>query len=312
MKLHRIAILLIITMLVASCAKATTQAVVTENPTVPPTQATSPTQAVPATPANTSPSYPAPGSETIIPTYSAYPAPGQSGSGTTAIPVSGYEPQADDSSLKRDNVTVDMTTSQLLVTASEPAVVRVVLSGTMPDPCHNLRVEVTPADAENIININAYSLVDPNTACIEKIEPFTASIPLGEYSSGDYVVKVNGETLGKFQSVYVPQPEDDKLSRGDATVELEKSRIVHSAIEAGSVNAELKGYMPDPCQQLRIILTPADAQHNINLEVYTVFNSSASCITVIEPFDVIYPLGIFTTGHYSVYVNGELLGEFDI
>jgi hypothetical protein len=312
MKLHRITLFLITALLLAACASATTSPVVTENPTVPPTQSSSPTQITVPTLSSASPSYPAPGSEAAVPTTSAYPAPGQSGTDSSAIPLSGYEPQPGDDSLKRDEVTVDLGTSQLLVTATEPAQAKAVINGTMPDPCHSLRVEVTPADSTNTININAYSLYDPNTACVTKVDPFSATIPLGSYSSGDYTVNVNGEKLGMFQTVFAPQPEDDKLDRGDATVDMKTSRIVKSSTEAGAVNVDLKGYMPDPCHQLRIVMTPADSERNIKLEVYSVFNSKNACITVIQPFEVIFPLGSFTTGHYSVYVNGDLLGEFDI
>ena len=30
-----------------------------------------------------------------------------------------------------------------------------------------------------------------------------------------------------------------------------------------------------------------------------------------KSFDVEIPLGSFPAGHYSLYINGELLGEFD-
>jgi hypothetical protein len=316
MKIHRIAAILIITVLMASCASATTQPVVTENPSVSPTQvaAQTPANTSPAYPApdNTTPAYPAPGNSITIPPSSAYPGPGGSGSGTSAIPASGYEPQPGDENLKRDMVNLDMNASQVVVTASEPAQAEAVLSGTMPDPCHNLRVVVTPADTRNTINIDLYSVVDPNTMCITTVDTFNALIPLGSYSSGEYTVNVNGQKLGTFQTVFSPQPVDNKLSRGDATVELDNSRISHSSIEAGSIDVVLKGYLPDPCSRLRIIMTPADPQNNINLEVYTVFDSRLACIMVIQPFNVIYPMGTFAAGHYSVYVNGEPLGEFDL
>ncbi len=34
-------------------------------------------------------------------------------------------------------------------------------------------------------------------------------------------------------------------------------------------------------------------------------------IQVIEPFATTVSLGTFPAGHYSVYVNNELIGEFD-
>ena len=89
------------------------------------------------------------------------------------------------------------------------------------------------------------------------------------------------------------------------------SQLIESGTQPNEVSARLKGSLSDPCNQLRIVLTPADAQNKIDLEVYSLFDSSNACVTVIQPFLVNYPLGTFSSGHYSVYLNGELLGEFD-
>ena len=193
---------LIITLILAACSSPTaTQPVVTGNPTIPPAATVTPV------------TYPLPVVGTPLPTTSIYPAPGTPGTGTPVIPLSGYEAQPGDENLKRDTVTLDLPNSQLVVTASDPAAAKAVLSGSMSDPCHFLRVVVTPPDADNTINIDAYTLVDTNTACITKIDPFTASIPLGSYATGQYTVMVNGEKLGEFATVFSPQPGDDKLTR---------------------------------------------------------------------------------------------------
>ncbi len=314
MSLKSVSILVLISLLLAACsATATPTLVVSQGNEIPPqTQASSPTQKTAPTQSGNPTPYPAPGSLPTQSSSSAYPAPGGSGSDSNAIKASGYEPQASDSSLKRDMVTVDMNASQLTVIATEPAEANAILVGTMPDPCHTLRVVVTPADDSNTISLEAYSLYDPTTGCVEKIETFTALIPLGSYASGQYTVTVNDSRLGQFDTVFAPQPADNKLKRGEATVDLQTSRVLMSATEANGVNADLKGYLPDPCHQLRIVMTPADSSGKINLEVYSVYPGGTACVTVIQPFDVIYPIGVFTTGHYSVYVNGELLGEFDI
>jgi hypothetical protein len=231
--------------------------------------------------------------------------------GSSVIPASGYEPQPGDENLKRDNVLLELATSQLVVTASDPAQAKAVLTGNMSDPCHSLRVVVTPPDASNTINIDVYTLVDTNTACITKLDPFIANIPLGSYASGVYVVMVNGERLGQFDTVFAPQPGDDKLTRSDVILDMAFSQLILSGIQPNEVSAKLKGDLPDPCHQLRVVLTPADTQNKISLEVYSVFSSDTACITVILPFLVVYPLGSFPSGHYSVVVNGQLLGEFD-
>jgi hypothetical protein len=296
----RIVPFLIITLLLAACA----------GPTASPTAVTTeqPTQAQPTSPI----SYPPPGESTPVPTTSIYPAPGTPGESAPGIPPSGYEPQPGDEDLKRDDVTLDLASSQLMVTATEPAQANVTLSGTLPDPCHFLRVVVTPPDNSDTINIEVYSLVDPNTACITKVESFTASIPLGSYSSGVYTVMVNGGRLGQFDTVFTPQPGDDKLTRGEVFLEMDSSNLIIAGTQPNEVKANLVGNLPDPCHQLRIVLTPADANNNINLEVYSLYDSTSktACITVLQPFQVIYPLGSFSGGQYSVYVNGELLGKF--
>ena len=94
-------------------------------------------------------------------------------------------------------------------------------------------------------------------------------------------------------------------------MDMAASNLNFSGTQSNEVSANLIGDLPTPCNQLRIVLTPADTQNKINLEVYSVVDSHTSCITVLQPFQVIYPLGSFSSGHYSVYVNGELLGEFD-
>jgi hypothetical protein len=35
------------------------------------------------------------------------------------------------------------------------------------------------------------------------------------------------------------------------------------------------------------------------------------CIQVVEPFDKSIDLGTYPGGHYTVWVNGEMIGEFD-
>jgi hypothetical protein len=314
MTLKSIVSFLIIAILLAACSAqtpTTTQSVVTENPTVAstqssqPTQTSLPTQSGPATP------YPAPAGGTAVATNSAYPAPGTSGSSNQAIALSGYEPQSGDASLKKDQVFLDLSTSQLVVTASDPAQAKATLTGNMPDPCHSLRVVVSNPDTNNTINLEVYSLVDPNTACVTVLDPFTASIPLGSFPSGRFTVMVNGERLGQFDTVFAPQPDDAKLTRDVATIDMTASKLSISGTQPNEVSANLKGILSDPCHQLRIVLTKDEAQNKINLEVYSVYDAKANCTTVIQPFQVIFPLGSFTSGHFRVYVNDELLGEFD-
>jgi hypothetical protein len=116
-----------------------------------------------------------------------------------SIPHSGYEPQPGDEKLKRDQVLLDLANSNWGTTPGTPtSQVKIVLQGSLPDPCHSLRVVVTPPDANNVINLDAYSVVDPTLACITVLKPFAATIPLGSYTDGEFTVMVNGERFGRF------------------------------------------------------------------------------------------------------------------
>ena len=115
-----------------------------------------------------------------------------------SIPPSGYEPQPGDADLKRDQVFMDVGNSRVVIRESLPAQVSLILNGSLSDPCHQLRIVVTPPDANNVINLDAYSVVNPAVACITVLKPFAATIPLGSYTDGDYTVMVNGERLGLF------------------------------------------------------------------------------------------------------------------
>jgi len=112
-------------------------------------------------------------------------------------------------------------------------------------------------------------------------------------------------------SGYEPTYEDNNLTRGDVHLELASSQLFIMESYPIQVIAILRGNLPDPCHRLRVTVTAADANNRINLQVYSLTSSDSICAMVLEPFTANIPLGTYAGGHFSVYVNGELLGEFD-
>ena len=112
-------------------------------------------------------------------------------------------------------------------------------------------------------------------------------------------------------SGYEPKTGDEKLKRGEVFLDLENSSLAIMESFPIQVSAMLNGNLPDPCHQLRVVVTPAIAEKKINIEMYSLAELGKICITVLQPFNATIGLGSFPTGHYSVYVNDELLGEFD-
>jgi len=108
---------------------------------------------------------------------------------------------------------------------------------------------------------------------------------------------------------YTPQPGDDVLTRGE--VFLDSTEILVMESYPMQIMLVLKGSLPTPCNQLRVADNPPDKQNQIHIEVYSVIDQAQACVQVLESFEANIPLGSFPSGHYSVWINGEMIGEFD-
>lgn len=124
--------------------------------------------------------------------------PPQNGSAPVETPEMPFAPKPDDIKLSRGNVFI--SESGLLIRESFPPQISLGLSGDLPTPCHELRVVVQEPDAENKINVEVYSVVDPDQVCIQVLKPFQEHIDLGTFPRGHYTVWVNGELIGEFDS----------------------------------------------------------------------------------------------------------------
>jgi len=106
-----------------------------------------------------------------------------------------WAPQPGDAAYQRGEAFIEK--KDVLVMESMPPQFRLGLAGTLPTPCHELRVAVQPPDEENQINIEVYSVADPSRMCTQVLEPFLAEVPLENLEGGQYTVMVNGEQAGE-------------------------------------------------------------------------------------------------------------------
>lgn len=90
--------------------------------------------------------------------------------------------------------------ADLLIMESFPIQLRLVMSGNLPTPCHELAYEIAEANAQNQIHVSVYTTVDPAVTCMQVLEPFDESIaiPLDGLADGEYSVWLNGEQIGEF------------------------------------------------------------------------------------------------------------------
>jgi hypothetical protein len=108
---------------------------------------------------------------------------------------------------------------------------------------------------------------------------------------------------------YIPQPNDVNLSRAEAFVD-EMGLLIRESYPP-QITLGISGNLPTPCHQLRANINAPDPENKINVEVYTVVDPAMLCTQVLKPLQENIELGTFPSGHYSVWVNGELAGEFD-
>lgn len=106
-----------------------------------------------------------------------------------------------------------------------------------------------------------------------------------------------------------PRPSDSNLVRG--SVLLDSTELLSMESFPLQFMLALKGSLPTPCHELRAALSPPDSQNKIVLDIYSVVDPNSICAQVLEPFEENIPLGSFPTGHYTLWVNGEQIAEFD-
>lgn len=111
----------------------------------------------------------------------------------TMIPMP-YMPRNEDARLMRGAVFLE--SADVLVLESYPPQYVLNLQGTLPTPCHELRVQAQPPDAEGNVRIEVYSVTDPQKICIQVLKPFAVQIPLLS-GTGEYTFWVNGKKVNR-------------------------------------------------------------------------------------------------------------------
>jgi inhibitor of cysteine peptidase len=132
----------------------------------------------------------------------------------------------------------------------------------------------------------AVQLVTPNpNTPYDSIQPANPSKPTGEPAAGELIE-------GK---VYINQVD---------LMVMESFPLQIAVVVAGD--------LPTPCHNLEIEVSEPNALNEIHVWVYSVFPADVICVQVLESFEanISIPMAGAADGEYSVYVNGEKVGEF--
>lgn len=116
-------------------------------------------------------------------------------------------------------------------------------------------------------------------------------------------------TNGAPTNPFAPKPGDAKLTRESVFVD-EMSLVIRESYPP-QISLSIQGNLPTPCHELRVKIPSPDPENKIMVEAYSLVDPAGACAQVLKPFQEFIDLGTFSSGHYSVWVNGELAGEFD-
>jgi hypothetical protein len=187
--------------------------------------------------------------------------------------------------------------------------------GTLPTPCHELDWEVSISEERSRVLIEVFSLYDPDEICIQVEETFDLQVPLGDLTETVYSVWVNDEPIGTIDlsgSITPSTPTRDASAYVRGQVYIDRTEIILLESYPVQVRLNVVGNLPTPCHELEWDIAPPDGEGRIAVEIYSITKVGDTCIQVLEPFDVQIPVGDFTEGSFSVWLNGEMIGEFDL
>jgi hypothetical protein len=107
---------------------------------------------------------------------------------------------------------------------------------------------------------------------------------------------------------YAPQPGDNALTRQQVFLDTTSVRNLDS--DPNTYVLDMRGYLPTPCNKLRVVVAAPNGQNQVMVDVYSVINPDEICIMIVQPLDTSVMLGKFPSGHYTVWINGQQVGEF--
>ena len=202
--------------------------------------------------------------------------------------------------------------AQVLQAESWPVQVFLELTGSLPSACHDLEYSVDLTRTDGVIVVEAEAVLDEGAECEPGAQPFRQGIGLGSYTDASFQVSLNGELVGEFAIGDGAQGADPLDGFELGPVFIEDAEIL--LLESFPVQVELliQGALPTPCASLEWSAESPDENGRIMVEVFSLQDPALDCIQVLEEIEERLPLGSYEEGTYSVWLNGELVGEFDI
>ncbi len=115
--------------------------------------------------------------------------------------------------------------------------------------------------------------------------------------------------LSAEDNPYAPKPGDTSLRVAGVTI---TSINLIERFDLNPVRAEVDFYgsLPSVCNELRIKVNPPNEKAQVFIDVYSLVNPNIRCDNVFQQFEASVVLGVYSSGRFTVWVNGGLIGDF--
>lgn len=96
-------------------------------------------------------------------------------------------------------------------------------------------------------------------------------------------------------------------------ISIESSSVALAKSQPPQVMVNFDYFPPTTCHELRVEVSGPDEQNEIHLKAYGVIGKDQVCtlMALTTPLNASLNLGSFPSGHYTVLLNGDPIGEFD-
>jgi hypothetical protein len=96
-------------------------------------------------------------------------------------------------------------------------------------------------------------------------------------------------------------------------IKIDSSSVFLAESQPPQVMVNFAYFQPTPCYQLRVEPNGPDEQNQIHLKAYAVAEKDKPCalMPLATPLQANLNLGSLPKGHFTVFLNGDQIGEFD-
>ena len=115
--------------------------------------------------------------------------------------------------------------------------------------------------------------------------------------------------LAPEENAYAPKTQDSGL-RQVGIILTSINLVERTDLNPTRVELNLLGSLPSVCNELRIKYNPPNDQYQIFIEVYSLENPNLTCDNVFQQFEATLLFGVYSSGRYTVWINGGLIGDF--